>query len=385
MLNTNIKKNILIRYLKSNIKYFRQVRKSQKEIKYLFEGKVEKLDGSIMKDEEKKIWKKSFLKYADYFRESAAIEAKAFCQKNVYIVKHSKDNIPDDAPILICNVKNDRNRIEMLLNYHKKIGIKYFAILDNDSDDGTYEWLCEQDIDLFSVKEKYTSTIRAGWINKIIQFYGMNRWYIIVDSDELLTYCGHENHDINWLTNKMTKNKLDCGMAVMVDMYNEESDLNATVIPSADDIYREYNRFDSDSYRVSYNAFFAPVIEGGPRNRFFGDDGNPELLTKYPLVYMRQGQIYGYHHIYPFEMSFESPCFLVLKHYKFVNGDMDKIKRIVREGNYADGSTLYKKYYEKLKETGKLSFVYEGTRVMENSEDIAFLNIYCDIKDLENE
>jgi hypothetical protein len=47
---------------------------------------------------------------------------------------------------------------------------------------------------------------------------------------------------------------------------------------------------------------------------------------------------------------------MILLHYKFLPGDMEKIEHIIQEENYANGSQLYKRYYHCFVEEGVTSF-----------------------------
>lgn len=98
-----------------------------------------------------------------------------------------------DSPILICVVKNEKVRMEKLFQHYRNLGIFQFAIIDNNSTDGTLE-LCkkQKDVNLFSVKNEYSSAKRVGWINQILSKYGKNRWYLVVDADELIDYVDSE-------------------------------------------------------------------------------------------------------------------------------------------------------------------------------------------------
>ena len=108
--------------------------------------------------------------------------------------------------ILVTTVKNDLDRIQLLLEYYRKMGIKFFLILDNGSTDGTLEFLREQrDVNLFSCNEEYETYRKEGWVNRLIASVGFGHWYLIVDSDELFDYIGREEHNIYQLVVKMVK------------------------------------------------------------------------------------------------------------------------------------------------------------------------------------
>lgn len=316
-------------------------------------------------------WKQSFLDYNRYKPKEVKNMIEHFCNRNVYLVKKTYEHkIPQDEPILICNVKNDLDRLRVLVEHHQKIGVKYFAFLDNMSTDGTFEWLQTQPVDVFRVEEQYNSIVRSMWITKIASYYGFGRWFITIDSDELLVYDDFENKKIQDVILKFKESGIERGLGFMIDMYAKSSDLKKA--GNHRDIYNTYNLFDADGYYIKM-GILGPRIHGGPRERYFG---KAALMTKYPLFYWRDGEINRYHYIFPTEENKESKCYLGLLHYKFIDGDYEKIKKIVEDGNYASGSSLYKTYLEGISEGGEISFCYEGTRKFCESSDLLEIEMF---------
>ena len=350
-------RQILIRKLKKAIKYRSLISANAKTIKTLFSYEAKTFNGRFMSMDDKIKWQNGLLEFNKFKPEESVTIAEHFLAENVVLKKstYKVNSIPSDEPILLCNVRDDLEKIKNVIEHHKKMGIRYFAILDNGSKDGTLEYLLDQDIDVFTVEEQYTSIVRAAWMMKIASYYGFDRWYVVLDSDELLAYPGGKTGDIKEIIGDLKSHNVSRGLAMMVDMYAEESDLKNT--KKKGDLLKRYRFFDTDSYERRTGDFYREIF-GGPRTRVFGNSGldNRELLTKYPVFYWRKGEIYRYHYVFPFEENFDSPLVLALKHYKFTEGDYEKMVRIVKEGNYAGGSNLYENYVEKLPEDGKISF-----------------------------
>ena len=255
--------------------------------------------------------------------------------------KESKES--NDIPILICCVKNDLDRVKKVYEYHKSIGIDKFIFVDNDSEDGTREWLEEQDVDLYFTDEDYSAGKKSAWVQKVIDIYGYDRWYLVVDSDELFTYPGVENNNIQELIRYAEVKKLDRIESVLLDMYPEH-ELYAN---NETDFITEYRFFDQDSYYEAKDGR-GYMKRGGPRKRAFGDQlDHSEPLSKYPLMYVKYGDLWSDHRPLPFSKNFNSECLAVLRHYKFMSGDYEKYIRISEEGRYYNGSANYKIYTQK--------------------------------------
>ena len=75
--------------------------------------------------------------------------ALGFLEDKIEIINNN-EHIDDGSPIVICVVKNDITRIKEFYKHYRKMGINNFVMLDNNSDDGTFEWLSMQkDTSLF--------------------------------------------------------------------------------------------------------------------------------------------------------------------------------------------------------------------------------------------
>lgn len=284
-----------------------------------------------------------------------------------------------DKVTLISVVKNEKYRIAKFLRHYRSIGVEQFAIIDNGSDDGTREFLLEQnDVSLFSTDIEYTTNRREAWINRVMAYYGYNRWYIVVDSDELLTYVDIENHDIKSLIAWAENKKIQRIRGMLVDMYAES--------------FKEFDNFETDPYsQTCYfdsNTYYEEqstrldIVRGGLRARIFD---MPPMLTKYPVIQLKKGDVQGKSHfLYPYYKNVESKCYLALLHYKFLPQDFSRYREIAQKGNYYNGSIQYKKYVEKfdqIEENGsECELLYEGSVKYNNSMDLLHIEPLCAIE-----
>lgn len=279
----------------------------------------------------------------------------------------------ENEPILICVQKNDSLRIKNFIQYHRALGIRNFAIIDNGSNDGSFEWLkLQQDVFLFKTSAEYSSQNRDGWINRLLAYFGDKKWYIVLDSDELLTYEDCEHRNINELLLFLSKMKISRARAMMLDMYAktgyfENGDVNSYL--------EECVYFDINTYTTGPWDYHC-ILNGGPRKRLFDLD---VMLTKYPLFYLNQGEVqYQSHALFPLSKNFVSPCYLVIRHYKFLPGDMEKYNRIAKEGNYYNGSIEYKKYIQVMN-SSELPFFYDASVKYESSASLRSIDPYTPI------
>lgn len=314
-----------------------------------------------------RIWKRSFKrniwaqpKNIDIFR--------SFLLSEVRLIKESENVSKRKGVTLICVVKNDLERMKLFYRHYRKIGIEHFVIIDNNSDDGTREWLLKQpDSDIYLAKDQFFSRRKYGWINKILSLYGFERWYLYVDSDELFVFNDIENYNINDLVRHADIKGIKRFAALMIDMYSDKPLYKRT---SDKLITDEYIYFDKNSYEIR-ESYRGLDVRGGPRRRMLSCDSKWKgpLLIKHPLFYFEEGNIFeSAHYIFPFKHINSVYCGLL--HYKFLDTDLERYKEIALKGNFADGSSEYKQYMQSYKKNQDLTFLYEGSEKYKDSSSL---------------
>lgn len=326
----------------------------------------------LMKIDDIKKWTKKLEKIT-YSNLDLIEVGKAFFTSEINILKNI--DMCDKKVIAICVVKDDLIRLKRFIYHHRSIGIKQFVILDNNSTDGSVEWLLKQpDVAIMQTKVPYSTNNREGWINRIMAFYGDERWYFVADSDELLVYEKCEEKDIEKLIDYLKSKNIIRARALMLDMYAKPEYYEKGDIKN---YYSECVYFDYNTYNYLERDMLS-LICGGPRERLFNQS---PWLTKYPLFYLRKQDIEcKSHFLFPFRENLNCECNLVLKHYKFLPGDIEKYKEIVRKENYFNGSKQYKQYLKVMEITKNLDFICDSTKKYCSSNDLNNICIYDGIK-----
>ena len=322
---------------------------------------------SYLSKEDLEVWKRSMLamlkEYASTgYRFRTIQTVYSFASSKIEVVRKTSPCVEENPIVVLC-IKNDIKRIQMLVDHYRSLGVVKFAVMDNGSDDGTFEWLMDQsDVDLFRCYEPYRTYVKEGWINRIVSHYGFDRWYIVTDSDELLVFQGMEEHSLSDLVKVLIQKGYKRIKGLTLDAYPE-----GTLFGKSEDIRRDYKWIDSDSYKEVDSVDKIKQFIGGPRYRLMNFTGP---LSKYPLVYWEKGTVSDNAHFqYPHNLICASPCLAGILHFKFIDKDFDEYEKRAQKNSGFSKGVAYKKYMEFVKNQDNTSFMYQGS-VEFNSSDV---------------
>ena len=193
------------------------------------------------------------------------------------------------ADILVFStLRNERVRLPFFLRYYRDLGVNHFLIVDNDSDDGSREYLAEQsDVSLWTSDASYKrSRFGVDWLNWLQMKYGHAHWTLVVDPDEFFVYPFCDTRPLRALTDWLDASSIKSFSAMLLDMY-PKGPFDLHPYRDGQDPFEIAQYFDSGNYMIERNHTYGNLwIQGGPRARtFFADapDRAP-ALNKIPLV-----------------------------------------------------------------------------------------------------
>ena len=194
---------------------------------------------------------------------------------------------PNDI-LLFSTLRNEMARLPYFLNYYRTLGISHFLIVDNGSDDGSFEFLSgEKDVSVWRTEASYKrSRFGMDWLNWLLRRYGHDHWCLTVDPDEFLVFPFCDTRTLPALTDWLVASSIRSFGAMLVDMY-PQGPIDAQPYRIGQDPFEITQWFDSGNYTISRNhSLYNLWIQGGPRARvFFKDDpAFAPALNKIPLV-----------------------------------------------------------------------------------------------------
>ena len=219
--------------------------------------------------------------------------------------------IQDDSKILLCVFRDENLLLDHFINYYSNIGITHFILLNNDSQDESFQYLMnsKENIMLLSTNLSYKeANFGAEWINYLLDKYCRDKWCIVVDVDELIYI-----DNINNLIYSMEKNNSNICNFLLLDMYSNtnrdyqkgESFLNHSYY------FDKYNNY----YNINTKGTIGHGIWGGVRNR---------LLNSNVCIIKRSLFYYNFYHNYKLSCGYhwlttKENHLLECKHYNDIN------------------------------------------------------------------
>lgn len=275
------------------------------------------------------------------------------------IVNRTKQIKPDDI-LLFCTQRNEKIRLPYFLDYYRKMGVGHFFFVDNNSDDGSADYLADQpDVSVWNARASYKSArFGVDWLNWLQLKHAHGHWTLTVDPDEFLIYPFCDTRPLRALTDWLDASSIKSFSAMLLDMY-PKGRLDEQPYQSGQNPLEIASWFDSGNYSLSRNFRFANLwIQGGPRARvFFKDDPKKApALNKIPLVKWDRRYVYvssthmllprGLNQVYD-EWGGEKASGVLL-HAKFLDTFSAKALEELERGQHYAGSVEYKAYAESL-------------------------------------
>ncbi|WP_372885587.1 glycosyltransferase family 2 protein [Shimia sp.] len=193
-----------------------------------------------------------------------------------------------DDILLFSTLRNEHVRLPYFLKYYRDMGINHFLIVDNDSNDGSLEYLAEQsDVSLWHSRKSYKrSRFGVDWLTWLQFRYAHDHWSLTVDPDEFLIYPFCDTRPLRALTDWLDASSIRSFSAMLLDMYPKGRIDEHPYQPGQNPL-EIANWFDSGNYTMDRNWLYRNLwIQGGPRSRVFFPEA-PEkapALNKIPLV-----------------------------------------------------------------------------------------------------
>lgn len=257
------------------------------------------------------------------------------------------ENLKRRQLVLVTVLKDEMHRIRAFLRHYRRLGVEVFYMVDNNSSDGTTDFLLQQpDVRLFHTKESFAQTgFGLWWARYLISQYLEDRWCLMVDVDEFLVFPHSEYLSLPQLCNYMEKHGQEVLQTFMLDLFPERlvdsENWYGETVPQQVCPY-----FDNDYLIMP--QFMAPYVEvrGGFRRRLMGDGNGPGSLLVKAALFKGGSDVDFYeaaHHTSP---AIISDITGVLLHCKFVGKFQEYVETHVDSKEHVFASLEYRHYLD---------------------------------------
>ena len=282
-----------------------------------------------------------------------------------------------NGPLVFAVLRNEMLRLPRFLDHYRALGATGFVIVDNNSTDGTTDFLRrQQDVCLYGTDSHFRG--KESWFDFLLRKYGRNRWCVVVDADELLVYADSDRVMLPDLCRYLEETGCNAIHAILLDLYPEGAISDVKYVSGKDYFENEWFFDPFSSLRKAPRHFFRGTgldyrFEGGSRERMFGVVA---CCSKFPLFYYRPGMFLtdGQHFL---EAGRFSELRAVLCHFKYLQDFAPPVREEVARGQHWGGAVEYRAYADKLENSDAgLSFCnqdslrFSGTSQL---EDCGFL------------
>lgn len=268
--------------------------------------------------------------------------------------------------LVTCTVRNEAIRLPFFLAHYRSLGVNHFLFVDNNSSDGTAEYLAMQpDVSVWTTQSSYKlSRFGMDWLTWLQLRYAHGHWCLTVDADEILIYPFHDTRPLPALTDWLDAARVRSFGALMLDMY-PKGPLDAHGYSVGTDPFDTLKWFDGGNYVIQKQPVLQRLwIQGGVRARLFFAD-NPTrapTLGKVPLVKWNRRYAYvsSAHSLLPRDLNrvydetggeFASG---VLLHSKFLGVVVAKSAEEKQRQEHFANSAMYEAYYDSLMQSPDL-------------------------------
>jgi len=290
-----------------------------------------------------------------------------------------------DGPVVFAIVRNEVLRLPRFLDHYRALGAAGFVIVDNNSSDGTLDFLRrQQDVCVYTTDGHFRG--KEAWLDFLLRKYGMNRWCVVADADELLVYANSDRVMLSDLCRYLQETNCNAIHAILLDLYPAGSVSEVNYVAGNDYFKGEWYFDPFSSLRKAPRHFHRGSgldyrFHGGTRERMFGVAA---CCSKFPLFHCGPGMFLsdGQHYL---EGGRFSQLRGVLYHFKYLQDFAPHVREEVARGQHWGKAVEYRAYADTIERAksglhfhDRASLRYSGTRQLVECEFLTCPDSYVE-------
>lgn len=257
---------------------------------------------------------------------------------------------------VVSVVRNEIILLPHFLAHYRKIGITTFVFVDNDSTDGTREYLLNQnDVVLYATETEYKhACYGVAWQQAVLGNHCLGKWVVLADADEFLIYPDCENRPLAQFISEIENEGADAVLTFMIDMYPKGNLNNAD--------FRKVNPFQAASWcdgdplikwRLGSGQYNNTTNYLSSLRHRLAKPSPPNAFTSQKIALVRYQPWLrfsaGLHNAANIKMA---KSFTAFAHFKYHANFQDKVSEEVSRGQHYNNAEDYKRYKELFADEG---------------------------------
>ena len=275
------------------------------------------------------------------------------------------DNSLNGNIICVCIFRNFIDFFQKWIFHYNELGVTKFALINCGSPKEIniikkFANSFDVDIDFWLWSGMFSCNKECAIKQRIIDFYGKNNWYLLVDSDELFIFPNFKERKIYNYVSELESHQTYITKSLMIDVYPKG---NILVKNNIDD----WKYIDKDGYCRESKFDKIPRYYGGMRSRVFGIKSSIQKISLFK--YTGKEFIANDHFLFPYILN-NAPLRHILLHYKFQPGFLNFYKALVDEKIHWNDSSEYRKYLKLIEKSNKIDLFNDEISVEINYDKI---------------
>ncbi|MYN30112.1 glycosyltransferase family 2 protein [Duganella levis] len=278
------------------------------------------------------------------------------------ISQSSLGTISCDDIVLLGVGRNEMIRAPSFLRHYRSLGVKRFCLVDNESTDGTREFLeAQPDVELWCTSQAYgEANCGHDWIRALLRL-NVGQWCVVADFDEYFIFPGCQHRSLKDFAIQLSLEGATAVSSILFDMYST-TDIKENFLHDDENPIDKFRYYDPvialDNLHHPLRGIYPIHSKGGMRKRIFGIE---PCLNKISFFHNLNGThlLQGAHYIDG--ATFSSTPVATL-HFKYLQQFSGYAQAESIRGEHFNGGSEYKAYVNILDNNPVVKPVCEESR-----------------------
>lgn len=284
---------------------------------------------------------------------------------------------PPHVPVVVTLVRNGEMWMRSFVEHYTALGVAHIFLLDNGSTDDTVKLAAGYDgVTVYRTALSFRQ-YELGMRRWLSHTFGLGRWSIAADIDELWDYPGSDYLALPDFVRYLEQHGYQAVLAHMLDMFSPLP-LNAIGSRPDDDIRRRYRMYDLSDVVCRRDVYWIANGQAEGDGMFCTFDGVRARLFGSSCLNQSKHALHftgGAADPYRYDSHFVAGARIadvssVLLHYKYLSTLREQALENVQLNQHHKSSRFYRDFAQVLESHPDLTMMTPGARELEHVDDL---------------